>query len=226
MQRLVLGALVALLSTSLLQAQTANESQFPKIELSGGYLYTGEFPYNVFRFPIENNGNVALESDFGTRRGFALSFTRNLNRHIGFRAEFSSQFHHDESIANFTVQGGTATFSASQPIELTPKLFNFLVGPEIKFRNRTRFTPLLYDLFGFAHTAARFSTSGAALSFNLPTTETGFSMAYGGGLQVRINGRFSVRTSVDFNPKRVGRDDNGARQDLNDLRGFIGVVFH
>jgi opacity protein-like surface antigen len=226
MQRLVLGALAALLSASLLQAQTANENQFPKIELSAGYLYTGEFPYNVFRFPIQNNGNVELESDFGTRRGFALSSTRNLNRYIGFRAEFSSQFHLDEGAANFTVQRGTATFSVSQPIELTPKLFNFLVGPEIKFRNRTRFTPLLYDLFGFAHSTATFSTSGAALSLNLLSAETGFSMAYGGGLEVRIIGRFSVRTSVDFNPKRVGRDDNGARQDLNDLRWFIGVVFH
>jgi hypothetical protein len=75
------------------------------------------------------------------------------------------------------VQGRTATLSVSQPIELTPKLFDFLVGPEIKFHNRTRFTPPLYDLFGFAHTTATFSTSGAALSLNLLTAETGFSMA-------------------------------------------------
>jgi hypothetical protein len=51
-------------------------------------------------------------------------------------------------------------------------------------------------------------------------------MAYGGGFEVRVKRRLSVRTTVDFNPKRVGRDDNGERKDLNDLRWFIGVVFH
>jgi hypothetical protein len=142
---------------------------------------------------------------------------------VGFRGEFSSQFHDDQGTVS--VQRGTLTSPVSQPVELTPKLFNFLVGPEIKFRNRTRFTPLLYDLFGFAHTTATFNTSGAALHLNLGTTETGFSNAYGGGLEVRIHRRFSVRTTVDFNPKRVGRDDNGERKDLNDLRWFIGVGF-
>ncbi len=226
MQRLVLGALLALLSAPLLQAQTANENQFPKIELSGGYLYTGEFPYNAFRFLIQTNANVEVESDFGTRRGFSFSFTRNLNRYIGFRGEFSSQFHHDEGTATFTLQSGTGTSTFTQPVQITPRLLNFLVGPEIKFRNHTRFTPLLYDLFGVAHTTAAFSTTGAALNLNLQTSETGFSMAYGGGLEVRISRRFSVRTTVDFNPKRVGRDDNGERNDLNDLRWFVGVAFH
>jgi len=225
MQRLVLGALAALLCAPLSQAQKASENQFPKIELSGGYLYTGEFPYNVFRFPI-GNGAVVLESDFGTRRGFALSFTRNLNRRIGFRGEFSAQFHHDEGTGNFMAQCGTAICPVSQPIELTPKLFNFLGGPEIKFRNHTRFTPLVYGLFGLAHTTATFSTSGTALNLNLLTTETGFSMAPGVGLEVRISRRFSLRTTLDFNPKWVGRDDNGARQVQKDLRAFIGVVFH
>jgi opacity protein-like surface antigen len=224
MQRLVLGALLALLSAPFLPAQTANESQFPKIELSGGYLYTGEFPYNVFRFPT-GNGAAVLESDFGTRRGFALSFARNLNRHIGFRGEFAAQFHHDEGTGNFKVPCGTAICPVSQSIELTPKLFNFLGGPEVKFRNHTRFTPLVYGLFGLAHTTATFSTGGAPFNLNLLTTETGFSMAYGGGLEVRISRRFSVRTSVDFNPKWVGRDDNGARQVQNDLRWFVGVGF-
>jgi opacity protein-like surface antigen len=223
MQRLVLGAL-AVLCAPLLLAQKASENQFPKIEFSGGYLYVGEFPYNVFRFPI-GNGAVVLENDFGTRRGFALSFTRNLNRRIGFRGEFSAQFHHEQGTGNFIVLCGTGTCPVSQPIELTPKLFNFLGGPEIKFRNHTRFTPLVYGLFGLAHTTATFSTSGTALNLNLLTTETGFSMAYGGGVEVRISRRFSVRTSVDFNPKWVGRDDNGARQAQKDLRGFIGVVF-
>ena len=224
MQRLVLGALAALLCAPLLLAQKASENQFPKIEFSWGYLYVGEFPYNVFRFPI-GNGAVVLENDFGTRRGFALSFTRNLNRPIGFRGEFSAQFHHEEGTGNFIVLCGTGTCPVSQPIELTPRLFNFLGGPEIKFRNHTWFTPLVYGLFGLAHTTATFSTSGTGLNLNLLTTETGFSMAYGGGVEVRISRRFSVRTSVDFNPKWVGRDDNGARQAQKDLRGFIGVVF-
>jgi opacity protein-like surface antigen len=226
MQRIVLAALVALLFAPLMQAQKANENQFPKFELSGGYLDAVEFPYNVFRFPIPNDGAVVLEDDFGTHRGFAFSFTRNLTRRIGFRGEFSAQFHHDEGTGNFLVPCAAGTCPVSQPIELTARLFNFLGGPEIKFRNHTRFTPVVYALYGLAHTTATFSTGGTAVSLKLPTSETGFSMAYGGGLEMRISRRFSVRASFDFNPKWVGRDDDGARQIQKDLRGIIGIVFH
>ena len=225
MQRLVLYALAALLCAPLGQAQKANESQFPKNEFYGGYLNAGEFPYNVFRFPV-GDGTVVTENDFGTKRGFELAFTRNLNRRIGIRGEFSAQFHRDEGTGTFPVPCGATTCTVSQPVKIAPKLFNFLGGPEIKFRNHTRFTPLVYGLFGVAHTTATFATSGAALNLTLNTAETGFSMAFGGGLDVRIHRRFSIRTTLDFNPKWVGRDDNGARQIQNDLRLSVGIVFH
>jgi hypothetical protein len=51
-------------------------------------------------------------------------------------------------------------------------------------------------------------------------------MAFGGGTDLRISRRFSFRTSLDFNPKWVGRDDAGARQVQNDLRLAVGVLFH
>jgi hypothetical protein len=51
-------------------------------------------------------------------------------------------------------------------------------------------------------------------------------MALGGGVDIRMTRRFSLRTSLDFNPKWVGRDDNGARQVQNDLRLAVGILFH
>ena len=51
-------------------------------------------------------------------------------------------------------------------------------------------------------------------------------MAFGGGLDVRILPRFSIRTSVDWNPKWVGKDDDGSRIRLDDLRFSAGVLFH
>jgi opacity protein-like surface antigen len=225
MQRLALFLMLVLLCVPLVRAQGSNDSQFPKYEIYAGYLDSGEFPYNVFRFPV-GNGAVISESDFGTHHGFDASFTRNFAKYIGIKGDFSAHFHHDEGTGNFMVACGQTTCVVSQPVELTPRLFNFLGGPEFKLRNHTRFTPLAYGLFGVAHTTSTFKTSGSTLNLSLNTTETGFAMAFGGGLDIRITRRISFRMTTDFNPKWVGRNDNGARQVQNDLRFSVGILFH
>lgn len=225
MQRLARLILLVLLCAPLVRAQGSNDSRFPKYETYVGYLDSGEFPYNVFRFPLVN-GAVVLESDFGTHHGFETSFTRNLTKVIGIKGDFSAQFHHDTGTGNFVVACGQTTCTVSQPVELTPRLFNFLGGPEFKMRNHTRFAPVAYGLFGVAHTTAAFQTSGSTLNLSLNTTETGFSMTVGGGLDIRITRRISFRTTTDFNPKWVGRDDNGGRQVQKDLRFSTGILLH
>lgn len=223
--RLPFAILTLVLVPSLTRGQSSRDGQFPQYEVYGSYLYTGEFPYNVFRFPL-SNGAVVVESDFGTRRGLATSFTRNFRRSFGLKGEFSAQFHHDEGTGNFIVPCGQTACTVSQPIELNPRLFNFLVGPEFKARNHTRVTPFFHALLGLAHTTSTFKTSGMTLNLSLHTTETGLSMTFGGGLDVRIQHRWSFRTVLDYNPKWVGRDDNGARQVQRDLRLSTGVLFH
>jgi opacity protein-like surface antigen len=222
-RRIILTILAALLSAPLSHAQHSKDSGYPKIEIYGGWLDSGEFPYNVFRFGSAQ-GAFSIESDFGTHRGFETSFTRNFRRYFGLKGEFSAQFHHDAFSVNACVQ--TPCVPVVQPAELNPKLFNFLVGPEFKARNHTRFTPFAHALFGLAHTTATFETSGSAVNLALTTTETGYSVAFGGGLDIRIQRHWSIRTVVDYNAKSVGRDDNGARQLQQDLRLSTGILFH
>lgn len=225
MQRIVLPALLMLVCATPGVAQKAgnHDGSYPKYELFAGYLDSGEFPYNEFRFG-NGAGQFSVPSDFGTRRGLEVSFARNLTRHFGFKGEFSAQFHRDEFTVNACVQ--TPCVPVVQNAELSPRLFNFLGGPEIKARNHTRFTPFAHALFGVAHTTATFKTSGAAINLSLNITETGFSTAFGGGLDVRIARRFSFRTVTDFNPKWVGRDDSGVRQVQKDWRASVGILIH
>jgi opacity protein-like surface antigen len=222
-RRMILTILAVILMAPLSQAQGSRDSDYPKIELYGGWLDSGEFPYNVFHLGSAQ-GAFTLESDFGTHRGFEASFTRNFRRYFGLKGEFSAQFHRDAFSVNACVQ--TPCLPVVQSAELNPRLFNFLAGPEFKARNHTRFTPFAHALFGLAHTTATFKTSGSAINLGLSTTETGYSVAIGGGLDIRIQSHWSIRTVVDYNAKSVGRDDNGARQLQQDLRFSTGILFH
>ena len=205
-------------------AQNSNSDDVPRFELYGGYLDSGEPQYNIFNY----GGGIQLQSDFGTHHGLETSLTRNFTRYFGLKGDFSAHFHHEDP---FTVTvacpGATPSCSSTtQPGNQESKLFNFLVGPAFKWRRFSRVNPFGHTLFGFAHTTGTFSTSGAAATLSRTTTDNGFAMAFGGGLDVRILPRFSIRTSVDWNPKWVGTDDDGSRIRLDDLRFSAGVLFH
>ena len=219
MQRLPLWVLlVAALASwrAPAQVQPAPEG---KLSFFGGYLNAGEFPYNEFRFT-----GFSLPSDFGTHRGMEFSVIRGLNQRLGIKGDFSTQFQSSSFPLNVCLQ--TPCVPIQQTGQLHPKLFNFLGGPEVKLGNRRwRFAPFTHALFGVAHTTATFKTSGDAFSLSQTTSGTGFSMAFGGGIDTRISRRFSLRTSLDFNPKWVGRDDAGDGQVQNDLRFAVGVLF-
>jgi opacity protein-like surface antigen len=222
MQRLLVGVLLAVSCAPQAFAQNPGPEQFPKLEIFGGYLAAGEPQYNNFRF-----GNVNIQNDFGTKRGLDTAVIGNLNRFFGVKFDFSAHFHHDEAPVTFLPACAQPPCSpVVQTVELNPRLFNFLIGPEIKMRNKTKFTPFAHALFGVAHTTTTLRSSGPAVTFSQTTAETGLGMAFGGGVDVRTSSRFSLRTSVDYNPKFVGRNDFGARKRLDDLRFSFGVLFH
>jgi hypothetical protein len=219
MPRFYLWILLTVFASFTAWAQTP-APEFRKLEFFGGYVDSGEFPYNEFRFT-----GFSLTDDFGAHRGAEFSVIGNLNQRFGIKGDFSAHFKSNAFPVNVCVQ--TSCVPVPQNAQLNPRMFNFLGGPEIKLGNRRwRFTPFTHALFGIAHTTATFKTSGSAFNLSQTTTETGFAMAFGGGLDVRMARRFSLRTSLDFNPKWVGRDDNGARQVQNDLRLAVGVLFH
>src|SRR5262249_16296354 len=227
MRRLILGVLLMSCGVPPALAQSITTESYPKFEVFGGYLDSGEFPYNVFHF----GKSTTLESDFGTHHGLEASLIRNLNRYFGLKGDFSAHFHHDHGPVNVCLQAPCSPMT--QTADLNPKLFNFLGGPEIKKPNHTPFPPLPHPLFplphtrlppsavawcGAATTQAIFKTAGSVINLSRKTSEPGFALAFGGGLDLHLPRRFSFRTSLDYNPKWVGRDENGLRQSQNDLR--------
>jgi opacity protein-like surface antigen len=222
----MLRALLFILALALCATSTLAQdpNNHPRFELYGGYLDSGEPQYNIFHY----SGGIQLQSDFGTHHGLEASVIRNFNRYFGLKGDFSAHFHQDDPFTVTAVCPGTTPPcpSATQPATQNAKLFNFLAGPEFKWRKFSRVTPFGHALFGLAHTTGTFSTSGAVVTLSRSTTETGFAMAFGGGLDVRILPRFSLRTSVDYNPKFVGHDEDGSRIRLDDLRFSVGILFH
>ena len=211
--------LVTILVSSVSLAQTA-APEFSKWEFFGGYLDTGEFPYSDFKF-----AGFTLPGDFGTHHGFETSVIRALTPRIGIKGDFSAHFQSNSFPVNVCLQ--TPCVPVQQGAQLNPRLLNFLGGPEVTLGNRRwRVSPFTYALAGLAHATATFKTSGSAFNLNQTTSETGFAMAVGGGVDTRITRRLAVRTSLDFNPNWVGRDDNLARQVQKDLRFAVGVLFH
>ena len=223
MRRLLPAVLFIACFTPVTRAQNPSSNSHAKIELFGGYssLVT---TYSDFRF----GGDLRVEAgDFGTKTGLEVSVIRNLNKYIGLEGDFSAHFKHFEFPGTLTLPCAQPPCpSSTQTIEVTPRLFNFLAGPEFKWRNHTRFSPFAYTLFGFALTETTLNTAGALANLSLRETETGFSMAHGSGLDVRVTDRFSLRYSMDYNAAFVAVGDSAGHQGLNGFRWSAGVLLH
>jgi hypothetical protein len=208
----------ALLLTACAPAQ---EPAYPKFEWFGAYstLRTSYLHINL--------GDAT--ANIGSNAGFEASAIRNLSRYIGIKADFSAHFGSEGyqiTLLQACPQAPCPT--VQQNLNLHSKLFNFLAGPEFKLHRRARFTPFLHALYGVEHTTTRWSTAGMALTLAQTVPHTAFAMVYGGGVDVRIAHRASIRYSVDYslNYYGGGRDDSGERERLDTFRMSVGVLFH
>jgi hypothetical protein len=76
--------------------------------------------------------------------------------------------HFNNESARFPVTVCTPTCAtATQDNQLKTRVYDFLIGPEFKARNHTRFTPFVYALAGVTHTRATFTTAGPTINFHL-----------------------------------------------------------
>lgn len=95
----------------------------------------------------------------------------------------------------------------------------YLFGPRFSYRSYHRFTPFAETLFGVAH-------GSATIAGVFGPTQNAFAMAIGGGVDYRINNRFSLRPlQVDYLLTRF-RPGTVDRQNQNNLRASTGFVVH
>ena len=96
-------------------------------------------------------------------------------------------------------------------------LSTYLFGPRVSYR-RSRITPFGQLLVGAAH------VGDSGLGFL--ASSNSFAMSLGGGLDVRVSRRFSIRPAqVDYLLTRFDELGAGGRTQ-NNLRLSTGVVFH
>jgi opacity protein-like surface antigen len=215
-------------------AALAQSHYYEKWEFFGGY--------SAMRF--DNLGgdtnNPVVDDVLGGRntlRGLELSITRNFHKYVGAKFDWSLHLRED----NFSRPAGSGTIDS--------KVNNFLGG--LQFKNNDadgpRFKPFGHALFGVANQKVDVDSPQLPAVFGISdfhAKETSFAMAFGGGVDIRLNHRFDVRAGqVDWNI--INRGDQqlgivlvptpnqtvgqpfvirGTRQD--NLRLSVGIVIH
>jgi opacity protein-like surface antigen len=230
MKRLVVLATLIFISATAALAQ----DDYKRFEFFGGYsaLHLDNL--------AGDTGSPAVDDVLGekqTLRGFNLAAGYNFHKYVGAKFDYSLHLRED----NFTRPAGSGTIDTT--------LQNFLGGIQIKnnMNDGPRFKPFGHALFGVAVQKVDVDSPNLPALFGISdfhTNETSFSMAFGGGLDIKLNSRFDIRVvQIDWNIINRGDQQTGivlaptpfqtvgtpfvitgTRQD--NLRLGIGIVIH
>ncbi len=212
------------------------QQNVPKAEVFGGYSYLHIDTEGVTGSTLDATCNTLLGAgtcppgSFGVHpsaNGWNASAQFNATRFLGIKADFSGHYNTpvtiSSQIANSLAQLGITG--------LSPKAssYSYLFGPVI-FQSKGRYKPFAHALFGQNRIGTNLSNvkvGGIAIP-GLTTSDTGFAMAFGGGVDIEITGRFAVRTGqVDY--LYTKHDFSGGTPGIatheNNLRASVGIVF-
>lgn len=231
MKRMVLAVSLLLVLTSVVRAQS---DDYKRWEFFGGYssLYFDNLAGDT------DNPNVNdVLGEKQNLRGFNVAVTRNVTKYFGFKADYSLHLRED----NFSRPAGSGTVDTS--------VQNFLGGIQLKNNSEDgpRLKPFAHALFGVANQKIDVDSPNLPAIFGITdfhVNETSFAMAFGGGLDIKLNNTFDLRVvQVDWNIINRGEQQTGivlvptpgqtvgspfvipgTRQD--NLRLGIGVVIH
>ncbi|HEU4388881.1 MAG TPA: outer membrane beta-barrel protein [Blastocatellia bacterium] len=214
MRRILLLLIVALCSPLALAQQSASPD-YPRFEWFLGYSAVGD--------ANEENGRLLMS--FGSNTGLETSLTRNLSKHWGIKGDFSAHWGTSRGTAMVVVQPPGTTENGT--LEFDHRHFNFLVGPEFKWRNHTRLTPFAHTLVGVGVSKGDGRLTFPGGTSLIKISNTGVALALGGGFDIRVSKRFSFRTSVDYNPAYIGGGTTTDPRNWRDqVRFSVGIVFH
>lgn len=160
-------------------------------------------PYATPEF--EASGAFSYTRAYGTNSG-----AFNL---VGGSAEFSYHFRHWLAV---TADGGAYNFRGF-PSGISSNLYTYAGGPRITWRNRRRFTPFVQALVGGGRLTA--SSGGVKAGENSVVLITG------GGIDLPISERFTIRAGQAEYLLTKFALTNGAAATQHNLRLSFGVVF-
>ena len=227
---------LVVLATLLLAIPTAASAQdeYKKYEFFAGYssLY-----FDNLAGDTSSPGINDVLGEKQNLRGFNLAAGVNFHKYVGAKFDYSLHLRED----NFTRTLGNGTVDTT--------VQNFLGGIQIKnnMEDGPRLKPFGHALFGVANQKIDVDSPQLPALFGISdfsVNETSFAMAFGGGLDIKLNNRFDLRVvQVDWNIIKRGDQQlgtvlvptpfqtvgqpfllPGTRQD--NLRLGIGIVIH
>lgn len=215
MSKLLLLAFLIVSCAPMAFAQSTDD--YHKVEVFGGYSHN--------RVDTGIDDSEPELSDFINERegfhGFDTSASFNVTRYVGLKADFSGHF------KKKNVPVGNI---AGAQFDIDSSVYNFLGGVQLKDNSKeTTFKPFAHALVGLAHVRNEvdFSNNFCVAIFPSPcindftSTDTGWSGAFGGGLDIRAGKRIDIRAiQLDYNPNWTfdSRQDN--------FRVGVGIVIH
>ena len=226
--------ILTVFSLLLISASPAWAQNYKKWEFFGGY---SALNFDNLGGDTDNAAVNDILGEKNTLRGFELAIARNFHKYVGAKFDYSLHLRED----NFSRPAGSGTVDTT--------VQNFLGGIQIKnnLEDGPRFKPFGHALFGVAHQKLDVDSPQlpAVLGINdFHVNETSFAMAFGGGIDIKLNDRIDIRAvQVDWNI--IDRGDQqlgivlvptpfqtvgqpfvipGTRQD--NLRLSVGIVIH
>lgn len=136
----------------------------------------------------------------GDFHGWNTSITGNVTKRFGIVADFNGNYGSELGL-----------------VRIKQTAHSFLFGPRFSLSRGKRLTPFVYALVG----VTRFQESATISGQKLSQSDTGFSSALGGGLDVKVNDRVAIRAfQIDyFRPNFFGEAHNRGRL-------AFGIVLH
>jgi opacity protein-like surface antigen len=165
----------------------------PKAEVFGGYSY--------------------LRSGGQGFNGFDAQFTYNHSEWLGLTGDVSGAYA-AQAVNMSGVAGGGASASAHT------HAYTFLFGPTLSHRKEEKFVPFGHFLAGIAHGSSSAQTNIFGQSINISTSDTGFGLALGGGIDYQLNKLWAIRpVQIDYVSVTVGGGH------ANAFRYAAGIVY-
>jgi len=147
--------------------------------------------YSYFRVDTGAVGS----GDHANLNGWNAAATHFFTSNLGFTADFSGAYG-----------------SPSELGSLNTHVHNFMFGPTYAIMRDKKISPFAHALFGVSHLHV-----GSGFDYS----DNAFAMAYGGGVDAKVNKHFSVRVAqVDYLYTNFTEDNQ------NHFRYSGGVVFH
>ena len=196
------------------------------VEADTSNLFIGR-PRGVAPFPgtTEDNGFFRRRTGFN---GAEVSAGGNISRYLGLKGSVSATYR-DQQFGFRVPTNAAGTTSGNATLRTRDQLYNFVGG--VQFKNngsKARVTPFGHAMVGVGYGRTRIrgltvpSGTSAALANNFAAndSDTGFAAVLGGGLDVKLKGRFGLRViQIDYNPVHLNN------RTLDNVRFGGGITF-